>query len=142
MENNFQTQFIDIVKEFGKFGKFQTLRSNQLRKQIFKYAKSWKIVGYSSIFPFLLVSLWCLKLIQFCRQSTVNGSKIPVCTAVTTKQLAMIRGFSITRGAEGKSQSWALDLNFHVLTVVYLIFPCYGLLLAQKDYNESLGAQW
>lgn len=73
----------------------------------------------------------------------MNGSNIPVCVTVTTKPLVMIRGFSRTSREvlEGRSKAELSDLTFHVLTAVYLIFQCYELLLAQKDYNESLEAQ-
>lgn len=55
----------------------------------------------------------------------------------------MIREFSITSQEvlEGRAKVELSDVIFYVLTVVYLIFQCYGFLLAQKDYNESLEAQ-
>lgn len=66
-----------------------------------------------------------------------------MCITVTTKQLVMIREFSITSQEvlEGRAKVELSDVIFYVLTVVYLIFQCYGFLLAQKDYNESLEAQ-
>lgn len=73
----------------------------------------------------------------------MNGSDIPICITVTTKQLVMIRGFSITSPEvlKGRAKVEFSGLTFHVLTAVYLIFQCYDLLLDQKDYNESLEAQ-
>lgn len=42
---NFQTSFIGIDKEFGQF---ETSREIQLRKHMFRYAKVWMVIPYSS----------------------------------------------------------------------------------------------